>query len=202
MSILEFSRKVRFSRRPSKQFLWFLFIRDMKASYKKNLGIDVGCGDMANKRFFRTKTYLGIDCDEERLRLAKLRNPDAETFQGRVEEVNGIQGDIVVCLQVFNNKFFDPLQATSITRKLAAMVKPGGSLIFNTGKRTLEFEEELDALLAKSFRSVIKTRYGAMSNFETPVALSVVLALAMLWFPSLRTAGEHAKSYYSCSERI
>ena len=97
---------LRFSRRPSKQFLWFLFLRDIKAFKEKRLGIDVGCGDMTNKRFFRTKTYLGIDCDEERLRLAKLRYPDAETFQGQVEEVHDIQGDVVVCLQVFNNKFF------------------------------------------------------------------------------------------------
>lgn len=190
----------RYSGKPSKQLLWLFLMFDMSDSRGFDVGIDVGCGPMLNRRFFETKRYVGVDLDADRLRQGQARYPEAEAVAGRVEEVSGVHGDFVLSVQMFVNKHFDVDLTLRGVEGLVGMVNPGGTLIFNISKRNFAHEDEIDALLADSFRHVEKVKYGALSARDIgPLALPV--ALAMLVCPPLRRGRGFQKIYYRCTDR-
>ncbi len=190
----------RLSKKPAKQLLYFFLWRDLRLSQGLEVGIDAGCGDMQNKPLFASRRYLGIDVDAERMAAARAHHPDAETHCSALEEVTGIEGDFVLCVQVMNNRFFAVEKTVAATRALVAMVRPGGALVFNISKRAFAFETEIDELLANSFGDVHKAKYGALSAFET--ILSPLLAGLMYLIPVLRCGAGYQKIYYRCRDRI
>ena len=191
--------RLRLSLKTAKQLLWLFLWRDMRVSRGMEVGIDAGCGRMENKRLFRTARYIGIDADEGRLNEAKRRQPDAETIHGSIEDINGVKGDMVLCVQVMHNRFFNVENTPAAVRALIAMVRPGGALIFNFGRPSFPYEEEVDRMLAPAFATVSKRMYGALSANAT--VLAPVLALAMFLVPPLRRGRGYHKTYYVCKGR-
>ena len=189
----------RLSKKPAKQLLYLFLWRDLRLTRGLEVGIDAGCGDMQNKPWFASRRYLGVDIDADRLAAAQARHPDAETHCSALEEVSGIEGDFVLCVQVMSNRFFAVEKTVAASRALVAMVRPGGTLVFNISKRAFAFEAEIDALLAASFADVHKARYGALSALET--ILSPLLAGLMYLIPVLRRGAGYQKIYYRCRGR-
>ncbi len=189
----------RYSEKPAKQLLWYFLMRDMGLSEDREIGIDAGCGHMENKRWFRTKRYIGIDVDRERLAAAQAKHPDAETICAKLEETSDVTGDFVLCVQVMNNRYFDVADTIAGTEALIRMVRPGGVLIFNISKRAFSFEEDIFALLKRSFDTIKIERYGALSAPST--VFSPIIAGLMYLFPVLRKGRGYQKIYYVCQGR-
>ena len=189
----------RYSGKPAKQLLWYFLMRDMRLSEGCEIGVDAGCGHMENKRWFRTQRYIGIDVDRERLAAAQSTHPDAESMCAKLEDVDGVTGDIVLCVQVMNNRYFDVSNTLVATEALVRMVRPGGVLIFNISKRAFSFEEEIFALLKRSFELIKVEKYGALSAPST--VFSPFIAGLMYFFPALRKGRGFQKFYYVCQGR-
>lgn len=188
----------RFSTRPHKQFLWLLIRRDSRLSKGKQLGLDVGCADMRNKRFFQTNSYIGLDMDSELLCKGKSMNPTAETVNSSILDAPKIEADFIQCIQVFVNADFVKEEAVAATRKLISFVRPGGVLLMNTGRQTIQYDEEIGRLLNASFDEVVEVRYGNFGVRRAPLFFSLLIALVMYCVPQLRTMGGHSKTYYKC----
>lgn len=189
----------RYSGEPAKQLLYLLLQRDMRKT-SGAVGIDAGAGDMRNRPLFRTGRYIAVDVDGDRLRRALERYPDAEIRPGRLEELDGLSGDVVMCVQVFVNKHFQVEQTVSAVRSLIAMTNGGGTLIFNITQRNLPYEGEIDALLGEAFDSVEKTRYGALVGRRLGL-LAPFIAYAMRALPALRHGATYKRVYYCCRGR-
>lgn len=188
----------RFSTRPHKQFLWFLIRRDSRLSKGKSVGLDAGCADMGNKRFFETETYIGLDPDTELLAKGRLKNPNAETINTRILDAPELSVDFLHCIQVFVNAEFVKKEALDVTRKLVSMVRLGGVLLMNTGQKTLYYDKEIKLLLESNFEQVTETKYGNFGVKNAPILLSLFIAIIMYLVPSIRTRGGHAKTYFKC----
>lgn len=190
----------RFSKHPPKQLLYLLLFHDMKASRDREIGIDVGCGLMQNRPLFRTRRYLAIDLDEDRLVRGRARYPEAETMAMRMEDVRDVSGDLVLCVQTFVNYQFPVENTRPAAEALVRMTRRDGTLIFNISKRNLGYEREIDALLADAFESVTKVTYGALAGRNLG-PLSPLAAYAMYLLPGLRHGREYTKVYYRCEGR-
>jgi trans-aconitate methyltransferase len=193
-------RGLRLSLKPAKQLLWLFLWRDMRHSRGMESGIDAGCGRMENKHLFQTARYIGIDVDQDRLAEAKRQNPDAEIICAPIEEVRGVMGDMVLCVQVMHNRYFQVDNTVAAVRALIAMVRPQGVLIFNFGRPSSPYEDEVDGLLRLAFATVSKRKYGALSANST--VLAPILALAMFLLPALRKGRGYHKTYYVCRGRV
>ena len=192
----------RFSNRPHKQFLWFLIRRDSRLSRGKGVGIDAGCADMRNKRFFETLSYVGIDIDESQLAIGQKRCPEAKVLTCSILDVpNRIKGDFLHCIQVFVNADFENKQAVDVTRKLVSMVRKDGVLLMNTGRKTLAYDHEILEILSRHFDQVRVVRYGNWGISRQSIFLSLVVASFMYFFPFSRTWGGHSKTYFKCEGR-
>lgn len=191
---------LRLSLNPSKQLLWFWLFWEMRLSKDRLTGVDAGCGFMQNKPMFRTKEYIGVDIDQTRLETGMASYPDAQAIQSRIEDINDLSGDFVLCVQVLHNKFFDADSTMTAIGRLIDTVSDGGVLVFNIGKKNMVYESEIDALLRSSFAKVIKKRYGSFASKTSFFA--PILAALMLVIPPLRAIGGAKKILYSCRMRL
>jgi trans-aconitate methyltransferase len=192
----------RFSKRPQKQFLWILIRRDSKLSKGLDVGLDAGCADMRNRKFFQTKSYIGIDVDGGMLSKGKLKNPDARTLKCNIIDIpDEISADFIHCVQVFVNSDFVNEEAVRSTRKLVSLVRSGGTLLMNTGKQTIKYDSEIKRILDGAFEEVIQIKYGNIGLKSLPVPLSLLAAFIMRFFPAVRTLGGHSKTYFCCVGR-
>jgi len=190
----------RFSKRPHKQFLWLLLRRDGNLGKGLDTGLDAGCADMRNKRFFKTLTYTGLDPDKRLLDIGAKNNPEAKTINcGIMDAPIDLKADFVQCIQVFVNSDFDNSTAIEVTRKLVSFVKPGGVLLMNTGKQTIKFDQQIEKILKNNFDEVKVIRYGNFGFKKTSIIIAMILASAMYFFPHFRTAREYSKTYYKCT---
>lgn len=193
----------RFSKRPSKQLVWFFVHQDMKKSRGKITGIDMGCGEMLNYNLFETKKYIGVDLDNERLILGKKKYPQAAAVYSTIEDCENVHGDFVLCIQVFNNIYFQKDRIMFALDKLTSMLNKNGSMIFNIGKDVVKYENEIDAYLKSNFKKIKKKQYGApFSNNQYNSRLSLVIAVAMYFLPFIRKIGGHDYVYYYCQNKI
>ena len=78
----------------------------MPASAQAEFGIDVGCGPMDNRPYFRSTRYVGVDLDVDRLVTGRRRFPGALAVAMRIEQDCGVAGDFVLCVQMFVNRHF------------------------------------------------------------------------------------------------
>ena len=193
-------RKLRLSLKPSKQLLWLWLWREMRISRGKALGIDAGCGLMQNRMFFETEEYLGIDVDADRLAYNENCFPGVRMVCAEIEKASNylgdLRGDVVLCVQVMHNRHFATDRTVPTIAAMCTMLRPGGTLIFNLGKRNMPFEAAADALLEKNFASVKKRPYGAFSANQT--YLSPILAVLMYLLPPMRLLGGARKVFYVC----
>ncbi len=189
----------RFSPKPAKQLLYIWINRDLARSDGMEVGLDVGCGWMQNRPFFRTRRYIGMDLDAERLEKGKKDYPGVEAVEGRIgDDGLDIQGDCVLCVQVFNNQHFDPAQTFDGVRSLVDMTRSGGILVFNIARRAFDAEEEIDRHLGETFERVDKVPYGALSGINLG-PFSPLAAMAMNVVPALRRGAGYQKIYYRCN---
>lgn len=192
----------RVSNRPSKQLLYMWLARDMR-HLRGEIGLDAGCGDMGNRCYFRTSRYLGVEVDASRLEAALEKNRD-ERVSGivcRIEDLPATyQADAVLCVQATGGKHNDLASLTALIDKLIALTKPGGSLIFNTGKKRLH--DQFTARLNEAFSNVTIRRSIDLSAYglpkHVPIAFSILLAYLVRAIPSMRRG---SKFYFLCRNK-
>lgn len=172
----------------------------MPASAQAELGIDVGCGPMDNRPYFRSTRYVGVDLDVDRLVTGRKRFPEALAVAMRIERDCGVAGDFVLCVQMFVNRHFPAEQTLEAAEALVRMTRPGGTLIFNIARRNLPWEADIDRLLGGTFADVHKFRYGVLSGRDFG-PLAAPIALATLALPPLRSGDAADKVYYRCRNR-
>jgi ubiquinone/menaquinone biosynthesis C-methylase UbiE len=164
--------------------------RDMK-QLGGEVGLDAGCGDMSNRRYFRTNRYIGVDADAARLQAAmdKIVDGNVEGVVARIEDLSeDYRADVVVCVQLAGAKFNDPAKIPLIVDRLIALTKPGGSLILTvTAKGSAGWIEQT---MRNAFRRVTKRRVGEPSKYgipkRVPIPISILLAYLMAGISPLR----------------
>lgn len=188
----------RLSSRPGRQFLNFVLLRELKKSEGKEIGVDIGCGEMVNYELFRTKKYIGIEIDQLRLDKGVERYPFAEAVKASIFDKPETFGDFVLCIQVFNNKHFDNSKTEVAVSNLCNSVKQGGDLVFNIGKKSIKYEGQIDHILEENFFHVKKIKYESefFGNYMG-VLKSFVFGTLMYLFPPIRTIGGYNKILYS-----
>jgi hypothetical protein len=192
----------RVSSRPGKQLLYMWLARDMK-QLSGDVGLDAGCGDMANRRYFRTKRYIGVDADAARLQAAleTIVDGNVEGVVARIEDLNDdYRADVVVCVQLAAIKFNDPAKIPLIADRLIALTNPGGSLILTVTEKGSAGGIERRA--RDAFRHVTKRHVGEPSKYgfpkRVPIPVSIVLAYLMAGFAPLRKSHRH---YLLCRDK-
>lgn len=189
------------SYKPAKLFIKSMLRRDLKVSEGYDVGVDVACGYMSMHKLFRTKRYVGIDMDAERIRCGLARNPYATGIVSTIEAIDrSVMGDFVVCVQVIGiNKHFDNAKTMDCINKIIDIVSPGGALIINIGPRSKNYENEIDALLARKFGDIHKTVYGAFYS-KTNYLVSLLIVGLMRVFPWVRIGSKRC-CYWMCNQR-
>lgn len=180
----------RVSKRPAKQLLYMWLARDMKR-LSGDVGLDAGCGDMANRRYFRTKRYIGVDADAARLQAAldQIVDGNVEGVVARIEDLNDdYRADVVVCVQLAGVKFNDPAKIPLIVDRLIELTKPGGSLILTVTEKGSA--GGIERTVRNAFRRVMKRQAGEPSKYgfpkRVPIPVSIVLAYLMAGISPLR----------------
>jgi len=82
--------------RPSKSFLFDLLEKRLK-SYVKGVALDAGCSNFKNRKFFKTKNYIGLDIDLEAIRNGIKKISDNSSF--------GLLGDLSNLSTLSSNSF-------------------------------------------------------------------------------------------------
>lgn len=192
---------IRTSKRPAKQLLWLIINNDLQQSERFNTGVDVACGDMFFYPYFKTKSYIAIDADEERLKKAKEKiDADIVTIHSFIEEMDTekIHGDFVTCIQTLGiNNDFEVKNTLLAINQLIKITNKEGVLIFNMGEGSMAYEKEVDELLQNNFNKVKKTKYGNFKS-EKPYILSLFLAILMYLVSFVRGTGFN---YYYCESK-
>jgi hypothetical protein len=193
----------RLSSRPGRQFLNFLLLKELKKSSGKEIGVDVGCGEMINYELFRTKKYIGTEIDQSRLDAGIERYPLAQPVKASIFDKSVVFGDFVLCIQVFNNKHFDNTKTELAVRNLCDTVRQGGDLVFNIGKNSLKYEDHVDKILKQHFSDIKKTKYEP--NFfvrYTGLFTSFIYGALMYMIPPMRTMGGYNKILYCAKNKF
>lgn len=164
-------------------------------------GLDAGCADMRNRRFFNTRRYIALDPDAALLKKGKTRVPEAEIYNCTILDAPALEADFVHCIQVFVNADFKKQEAIEVTRKLISMVRPGGVLLMNTGQKTIDYDAEIKQLLESAFDKVTDVQYGDVGIKDAPIAISFAVASILYFLPFTRLLGGHSKTYFRCVGR-
>ena len=192
----------RVSSRPAKQLLYMWLARDMR-QLSGDVGLDAGCGDMSNRRYFRTKRYIGVDADAARLQAA-LAEIDDSSVQGVVARIEDLseeyRADVVVCVQLAGAKFNDPAMMPLIVDRLIALTKQGGSLILTVTVK--ESADKVEQSLRNAFHEVTSRRVGEPSKYgfakRVPIPVSILLAYLMRGLSPLRKSH---RLYFLCLDK-
>jgi hypothetical protein len=193
----------RLSTRASRQFLNIYLLKLMKKSAKKEIGVDVGCGEMVNYDLFLTDKYIGTEIDQARLDAGVKRYPDVKPIKMSLYDGHEVEGDFVLCVQVFNNKHFDNSKTELGVKNLCKTVRKGGCLVFNIGEKSIPYEDQVDDILNKNFSKIKKVKYGSkFSSRYTGIVFSLVYGLLMYCLPPFRSLGGYGKVLYCAEDRL
>lgn len=189
---------VRFADRPQKQLLWFWMEDVFKESVHHACGLDIACGEMAMKQKFRTKDYIGVDADAQRLK----KGIDAHNAQGVVAKIEDIdsnlKGYFVVCLQTIGfNIDFELDNSIIAVKKWVEATRADGLLVINIGFRAGEYFSQIGAVLRQNFKEVETRTYGALRKRRNP-RVSYLLASAMYRAPWLATLTKDLNKFFIC----
>ena len=116
--------------------LLFLWLKKDLRSIEGNIGIDLAGGSMMNKKFFKTKKYICVDLDNQKLKKGSDNFPDAIPINDKIENFmktyNQEKPDLLVCIQTMGiNKKFNHDHTLIIIKMIYDLLKPGGSMVFN-----------------------------------------------------------------------
>lgn len=191
------------SKRPSKQLLWFWMHDLFKESAGFVAGLDVACGNMGKRRHFRTRHYIGVDLDADRISRGLSVNRDAEGHVSSIEALpESIHGDFVVCLQTIGiNSHFQSAHTPLCVNKLVDATNAGGTLVFNIGFDAELYREELAKKLSAAFLHIEQRRYGALSK-ALPRSLTYPLACAMYYAPCWARSVKTPHTLFVCRKRL
>lgn len=188
----------RIADRPQKQLLW-LWMEDLFAeSGHYTRGLDIACGEMAMRLKFKTKEYIGVDADAQRLK----QGTDTYNVQGivaKIEEMDqNLRGDFVVCLQTIGfNVDFEIRNSIIAIEKCIAATRADGMLVVNVGFRAANHFSQIDAVLRRNFEELDVRTYGALRKRRNP-RFSYLLASAMYRAPSLATLTKDLNKLFIC----
>jgi hypothetical protein len=167
------------------------------------VGLDAGCGDMANRRYFRTERYIGVDADSARLQAAmdKIVDSNVEGVVARIEDLNDdYRADVVVCVQLAGAKFNDPAKLPLIVDRLIELTKPGGSLILTVTEKGSA--GRIEQTVRNVFGRVTRRRVGEPSKYgfpkRVPFPVSILLAYLMRGIAPLRKSH---RLYFLCLDK-
>lgn len=187
--------------RPSNETMHRWMRRDARES-SGAIALDLGAGKMRNRPLFNGMRYIAIDRNPKPLGRGKKRYPEAEVIVGSISDLQlDTPADIAVSTLVFENKAFPAEQTLPTLKNVISNIAPGGSLLLNFGPKNLVYEQEIDALLNKTFESVRKRVYG---RFHTVMPRPIVWVFSWLLerFPNLNEpAPERRRLYYCCRGR-
>ena len=183
---------LRINRRPSNQLVNFWLLRDLKSLYYLKTSLDIGCGKFINRRHFKNEIYIGVDENEDFLKLGQSYYPNSNYLCASIIDPLPINGDLVICTLVLNNKKFPYKYTLKAVKNLIKSVNVKGHLIFTIGEINKPFFDEIIKLISESFIKIEKVQYG---NFNKPTLLSYPLAYLMYIFPPLRLHKKNSMFY-------
>ena len=104
--------KVRRSKRPQKQLLFYWLAEEFKRSNGRKRAVDFACGYMLFRPAIRAEDYVGIDLDGERIQEGMRKFPEIQGIVSTILDApEDIRGDYVVCIETIGvNTRFDPAQ--------------------------------------------------------------------------------------------
>ena len=192
----------RVSRRPAKQLLYMWLAQDMR-HLSGEVGLDAGCGDMSNRRYFRTIRYIGVDADAARLQAAidEIYDSRVQGVVARIEDLSDeYRADVAVCVQLAGVKFNDPAKIPLIVDRLIELTKPGGSLILTVTEKGSA--GGIEQTVRNAFGRVTRRRVGEPSKYgfpkRVPIPVSILLAYLMRALAPLRKSH---RLYFLCLDK-
>lgn len=143
--------------------------------------LDVGCGEGYLLAYVRAMApdieLIGLDYDEKRLEVARRalgEQPAVAFIGGDVRQADLPQADLVTCLDVLH--YLDDAGQDSILARLAAALRPGGTLLVRDGadgeglRTWLTLWSERIAVVLGRHRGVtvrLRTREATIATLES-----------------------------------
>ena len=153
----------------------------------KKVGLDVCCGRMAMRPFFKTKQYIGVDLDSKKIHRGIKIFPDVQVYIERFEDLPAdVSGDFVSCLQAIGfNKHFNCDDVTEFVDKLVNHTNRGGTLVFNINGSSLMavgFERLCDILNSR-FKNIYYIKYGGdkIRSMRMPKLIAGLIGVTRAW---------------------
>jgi len=148
--------------RPSKQFFHKYFVKDMLNTDGKECAADISCAYFKNYTRFKSKSYLGVDINEDVLnRLPEQKEGMPELTVEicdilKLDLPEKYKIDFIVSTHTFS--FVDVNERLRVLGSFVSLLQPGGDLLFNIPAHS-SYISDIDKLLAGSFRSLKKIQY-------------------------------------------
>ena len=152
------------------KILLYRWVNEFLQQHDYNIALDLGCGDMAFADSIRTKRYIGLDLDAERLARAAQQHPRAEAVCAPIEEIPAdLRGDLVLCLQCIGiNHLFESDRCLEVVHKIIAATEVGGSLVFNIGPGCRSKFDEIHEGVYAAFNNPRRISYGRFWQERLP----------------------------------
>tara|TARA_B100000900_G_scaffold90825_1_gene74145 strand:- start:777 stop:1433 length:657 start_codon:yes stop_codon:yes gene_type:complete len=191
-------------------FLWLK--KDLSKIYDE-IGVDLAGGSMLNRKFFKTKKYICVDINQDKLNEGLLLNKDATAVNSKIENfmsnVNQKKPNLIVCVQTMGvNTNFNHEKTLEVIKMMFKFLENDGCLIFNLGNKVnlKIIEEDLKIFFKNKFQTIEIRPYGAFkvtSKKPYHFSLRFLIAFLMDIFPPLRTFFGLKKNnlYYFCKNK-
>jgi hypothetical protein len=194
---------MRRSKKPSKQLLWLWMDKLYTKSVNYNIGLDVACGSMDMRKYFKTKKYIGIDLDEERINIGVKNNPGVQGIVKSIELMDeNDKGDFVTCLQTIGiNKHFNTEYTILCVSKLIQATNVDGMLIFNIGPFSYRYFDTIYTMLLTYYSNIEVRKYGRFGN-EVNSHLAYLIAKLMNKYPNLMFCEKKPYVFFYAQNKI
>ena len=152
----------------------------------------------------KSANYIGTDMNKASLEFGRKVYPEARTELLFIEELedSGLTGDLVLCTQTIGvNSHFDSDNTMGNVLTLVRSTNKGGTIAFDTGPMSVQFDEEIRQLLGERFSKFSVQKFGAHDR-GTNFFISVLIASLMQMFPNLASRDNGNRRFYVAEGKL
>jgi hypothetical protein len=148
------------SSRPSKTYFYSKFIRDLNTYSDTEIGADIASARFDNAEYFKSKDYIGVDIDGQRLKKGKAKYDSSSSHSPIKADITKPLFkektiDIVACTHTLSH--INNTKHINVIRYLIGYLNQGGHLFIQFHEE--ECTSEIESILRDSFEEVNFIQY-------------------------------------------
>jgi SAM-dependent methyltransferase len=156
---------------------WLKKYEKYLTSVKKELVIDLGCGEGGNTLFLHNQGYRVIACDFSQVVLDRIKEENSNISINNFDMNEGIpygNGSVGIVITSLSTHYFTFEQTKKLYDNIYKCLKPGGYYIYRTNSYK-EFERNQDNMLKSIEKDYYLTKNGKKKRYFTVESMAQFL---------------------------